>query len=119
VLGLVGAFRASYDAGANKSVFSFSTLLLLFAMIVVGGIHSPKGILLGTALLLYIEQHYVSSGAPRLVALGVIMLVIALTTTDGLAGIPAQIGRALKGRRSDAGVLPPDDAAPTLGGATT
>ena len=70
VLGLVGAFRASYDAGANKSVFDFSTLLLLFAMIVVGGINSPKGILLGTALLQFIEQHFVSWGAPRLILLG-------------------------------------------------
>ena len=55
-------------------MFDFSTLLLLFAMIVVGGINSPKGILLGTALLQFIEQHFVSWGAPRLILLGVIML---------------------------------------------
>ncbi len=97
VLGLVGAFRASYDAGANKSVFDFSTLLILFAMIVVGGISSPKGILIGTGLLLYIEQHYNSSGAPRLIALGVIMLALTLFTTDGLAGLPAQLRRRLAG----------------------
>jgi ABC-type branched-subunit amino acid transport system permease subunit len=112
VLGLVGAFRASYDAGANKSVFDFSTLLLLFAMIVVGGINSPKGILLGTALLQYIEQHYVSWGAPRLILLGTIMLLITLFTTDGLAGIPDQIGRALRGRGAPAA----DDAAPAAMG---
>ena len=106
VLGLVGAFRASYDAGANKSVFDFSTLLLLFAMIVVGGINSPKGILLGTALLQFIEQHYVSWGAPRLILLGVIMLLITLFTTDGLAGIPgadrptAARTRRTRGRRT-------------------
>ena len=101
VLGLVGAFRASYDAGANKSVFDFSTLLLLFAMIVVGGINSPKGILLGTALLQFIEQHFVSWEARRLILLGVIMLVITLFTTDGLAGIPAQIARPCpRARRS-------------------
>ena len=115
VLGLVGAFRASYDAGANKSVFDFSTLLLLFAMIVVGGINSPKGILLGTALLQFIEQHYVSWGAPRLILLGAIMLLITLFTTDGLAGIPDQIGRALRGRGAPAA----DDAAPAaMGGGT-
>ena len=101
VLGLVGAFRASYDAGANKSVFDFSTLLLLFAMIVVGGINSPKGILLGTALLQFIEQHFVSWGAPRLILLGVIMLLITLFTTDGLAGIPdADRAAAARPRRT-------------------
>ena len=115
VLGLVGAFRAGYDAGANKSVFSFSQLLLLFAMIVVGGINSPKGILLGTALLLWIEQHFISWDAPRLILLGAIMLLITLFTTDGLAGIPDQIGRALRSRRG----APPaaeDAAAVTMGG---
>ena len=105
----------SYDAGANKSVFSFSQLLLLFAMIVVGGINSPKGILLGTALLLWIEQHFISWEAPRLILLGAIMLLITLFTTDGLAGIPDQIGRALRSRRG----APPaadDAAAATMGG---
>ncbi len=113
VLGLVGEFRASYDAGANKSVFDFSTLLLLFAMIVVGGINSPKGILLGTALLQFIEQHFVSWGAPRLILLGLFMIVITLFTTDGLAGIPDQIKRLVRGR----GAPSADDAtAATMGG---
>ncbi|MDX6631154.1 MAG: branched-chain amino acid transport system permease protein, partial [Gaiellales bacterium] len=114
VLGLVGAFRAGYDAGANKSVFDFSTLLLLFAMIVVGGINSPKGILLGTALLQFISEHFVSWGAPRLILLGAIMLAITLFTTDGLAGIPDQIGRILRGGH---GAPSADDAAQaTMGG---
>jgi branched-chain amino acid transport system permease protein len=116
VLGLVGAFRASYDAGANKSVFDFSTLLLLFAMIVVGGINSPKGILLGTALLQFISEHFVSWGAPRLILLGAIMLAITLFTTDGLAGIPDQIGRILRGGH---GAPSAEDAAQaTMGGSS-
>ena len=45
-------------------MFDFRTLLLLFAMIVVGGIGSAKGIVLGTALLLYIDQHYADLDAP-------------------------------------------------------
>ena len=99
VLGLVGAFRASYDAGANKSVFDFSTLLLLFAMIVVGGINSAKGILLGTALLQFIEQHFVSWGAPRLDPARRDHAHDHADQTDGLAGIPDQISRALRGPR--------------------
>jgi len=98
---------------AVLGLFDFSTLLLLFAMIVVGGINSPRGILLGTALLQFIEQHYVSWGAPRLILLGVIMLLITLFTTDGLAGIPAQIGRLLRGRGTPAA---DDVAAATMGG---
>jgi len=113
VLGLVGAFRASYDAGANKSVFDFSTLLLLFAMIVVGGINSPKGILLGTALLQFISEHFIGWEARRLILLGVIMLAITLFTTDGLAGIPEQIQRRLRGRGAPAAE---DAAAATMGG---
>jgi hypothetical protein len=41
------------------------------------------------------------------------MLLITLFTTDGLAGIPEQIGRALRGRGAPAA---DDVAAATMGG---
>ena len=73
----------------------------------------PGGYLLGTALLQFIEQHFVSWGAPRLILLGLFMIVITLFTTDGLAGIPDQIKRLVRGR----GAPSADDAtAATMGG---
>ncbi len=91
VLGLLGSFKAANAGSAVPSDFAFTTLLLLFAMIVVGGLNSPRGILIGTALIHFVDQRFIDQGAARFVALGILMLVITLITTNGLAGLPAQI----------------------------
>jgi branched-chain amino acid transport system permease protein len=92
-LGLIGGFYAAFYRGVSPSIFDFDLLLLLLAMTVVGGIDSRRGILAGTALLLFIDQHFLESGPDRLVAIGVIMLVITLLAPDGLGGVPAQLRR--------------------------
>jgi branched-chain amino acid transport system permease protein len=91
VLGLVGSYKAAYAGSAVPSDFAFTTLLILFAMIVVGGLNSPRGILIGTALIHFIDQRFIDQGASRFIALGVMMLIITLVTTNGLAGLPAQV----------------------------
>lgn len=109
VLGLVGGFYVGFYGGVSPNIFSFDTLLLLLAMIVVGGLGSAKGALIGTALLLFIDQHWSGSGAPRLIAIGIIMLGITLGTTRGIVGLPAQIQGYLarrRGRSDDA--IPPE-----------
>ncbi len=127
VLGAVGGYKAAYDGSAVSAAFSFSTLLLLFAMIVVGGINSPRGILLGTILLYQIDDLLLSHGAKRLILLGVLMLVVTLFTTDGLAGLPRQIrnwinagggGGSSSSGSSDGDVPEPDAAEPPPGAAT-
>ena len=58
VLGLIGGFYTGFYGGVSLTIFDFNTLLLLLAMIVVGGVGSAKGAIIGTALLLYIDQTY-------------------------------------------------------------
>jgi branched-chain amino acid transport system permease protein len=109
VLGLVGGFYAASYGGVSPAIFSFDTLLLLLAMIVVGGLGSAKGALLGTALLLFIDFKYSESGAPRLIAIGIIMLAITLGTTRGIVGLPAQLRgywERYRGRRGPPGEEP-------------
>jgi branched-chain amino acid transport system permease protein len=100
VLGLVGGFYAAYYQGVSPSIFDFGQLLLLFAMIVVGGTGTARGVLIGTALLLFIDQHFQYAGAWRLIAIGVLMLVVVLTTDRGIDGIPAQLRVWLRTRRT-------------------
>ena len=100
VLGLVGGFYAAYYQGVSPSIFDFGQLLLLFAMIVIGGMGTARGVLMGTALLLFIDQHFQYAGAWRLIAIGVLMLVITLTTDRGLDGIPAQLRAWLETHRT-------------------
>lgn len=98
VLGLSGAFYASYYKGVSPSIFDFGKLLLLFAMMVVGGMGSARGVLVGTGLLLFVDQHFLSSGPARLIAAGALMLVVTLATDRGLDGLPVQLRRWADGR---------------------
>jgi branched-chain amino acid transport system permease protein len=118
LLGLTGAFYASYYKGVSPSIFDFGKVLLLFAMMVVGGMWSARGVLIGTGLLLFIDQHWLSAGPPRFIAIGALMLLVTLFTERGLAGIPAQIRGwfgTRRGRRAT--VADPDarDEAPGTG----
>jgi branched-chain amino acid transport system permease protein len=102
VLGLIGGFYSGIYGGVGLSIFDFNTLLLLLAMIVVGGIGSAKGAVIGTALLLYINVTYADLDEPawRLVWIGIIMFGVTLLTTRGLVGVPAQIRGYLQRRRA-------------------
>lgn len=100
VLGLVGGFYAAYYQGVSPSIFDFGQVLLLFAMIVVGGMGTARGVLIGTGLLLFIDQHFQYAGAWRLIAIGVLMLAITLTTERGIDGIPAQLRASLETHRT-------------------
>jgi branched-chain amino acid transport system permease protein len=102
VLGLVGAYKGVYTGSADpSSEFNFDTLLFLFAMIVVGGVNSPRGILIGSAILFFIEEHWVGWGANRFILLGALMLVVTLLATNGLVGLPTEARRLLRRRRGE------------------
>lgn len=104
VLGLIGGFYTGFYGGASLTIFDFNTLLLLLAMIVVGGVGSAKGAIIGTALLLYIEETYADINNPawRFVWIGIIMYAITIGTTRGLVGLPAQIRTYVQRRRARA-----------------
>ena len=102
VLGLIGGFYTAFYGGVSLTIFDFNTLLFLLAMIVVGGLGSPKGAIIGTALLLYIDRTYTDISHPewRFIAIGILMLAITLGTTRGLVGIPTQIRTYVQRRRA-------------------
>jgi branched-chain amino acid transport system permease protein len=103
MLGFVGGFYACFYRGISPTIFDFDTLLLLFAMIVVGGLGSARGILIGTGILLFIDQHYLQSGPARLIAAAALMLVVTLFTRRGLVGVPEQVRAWLATRRARRG----------------
>jgi branched-chain amino acid transport system permease protein len=117
VLGLIGGFYTGFYGGASLTIFDFNTLLLLLAMIVVGGVGSAKGAVLGTALLLFIDRTYADLDNPawRFVWIGIIMFGITLGTTRGIVGIPAQIRAFIQRRRARrAGTEEPVSTPPEL-----
>ena len=110
VLGMIGGFYTSFYGGVSLTIFDFNTLLLLFAMIVVGGLGSAKGAIVGTALILYIDRTYADLDRPawRFIWIGIIMFVVTLGTTRGLVGFPAQIRSYVQRRRARGGPGGPD-----------
>jgi branched-chain amino acid transport system permease protein len=124
VLGLIGGFYTGYYGSVSLTIFDFNTLLLLLAMIVVGGVGSAKGAVIGTALLLYIDRTYADLENPawRFVWIGIIMFGITLGTTRGVVGIPSQVRGYIQRRRArraagegEAGAAPPAELeAPSL-----
>lgn len=117
-LGLIGGFYATYFTGASPSLFSMDQLMLLLAMIVIGGIGTSEGAVIGTLIVVTIEQTFIGLGPMRLIIVAGIMLGTVLFTSGGLVGIAAQFDVWRSRRRSErraqqsdrGGEMMPDEA---------
>ena len=103
MLGAAGGFYVSYYKSISPNFFNFSTVLLLFAMVVIGGLNSPRGILIGTMLLMFVDRRFVDVSPPeaRFIFIGLLLLVVTLLASGGLVSVPDQIRHRLmsKGKR--------------------
>ena len=90
-LGGIGGFYATIYKGASPSLFGLDNLLLLLAMIVIGGIGTTEGAVIGTFIVVLFNQVFIGLGPVRLMLVGLIMLGTVLFLRDGLMGIPAQL----------------------------
>ena len=89
-LGAIGGFYATLYKGASPSLFGLDNLLLLLAMIVIGGIGTTEGAVIGTFIVVLFNQVFIDLGPVRLMIVGLIMLGTVLFLRNGLVGIPAQ-----------------------------
>jgi branched-chain amino acid transport system permease protein len=89
-LGFIGGFYAIHFGGASPNLFSFDTLLLSLAMLVIGGIGRAEGAVAGTAIVVFIDRVLIDLGPLRFVLIGAIMLSVVLFLRGGLFGIKAQ-----------------------------
>lgn len=100
-LGAIGAFYAMYYRSISLAVFSLDQLLLLFAMIVIGGLGRSEGAVLGTAIVVLIDKGLISLGPLRIILVTAVMIVVALTARDGLTGIKAQFRNFRNRKKSE------------------
>jgi branched-chain amino acid transport system permease protein len=89
-LGGIGGFYAIVYKGASPSLFGLDNLLLLLAMVVIGGIGTTEGAVVGTFIVVLFNQVFIDLGPVRLMIVGLIMLGTVLFLRGGLMGIPAQ-----------------------------
>jgi hypothetical protein len=102
------------------SSFDFSLSLFFFAAVIVGGLGSMWGSLIGAALLVVIQQEAVSLGGFSEAILGVAVVIVLLLVPGGLASLPRRTRDAISGPRiprrpagAGPGGLPDQPSAPS------
>jgi branched-chain amino acid transport system permease protein len=85
--GLAGAFYAAQFGVVGPVVFSLSMLLFLLSMIVVGGMGTVWGPLLGAAVLMLADEAMREFGDWRDIGLGLILAAFVILLPKGLAGV--------------------------------
>ena len=100
-LGVIGGFYASYYRAASLQLFSVDQVLLLFAMIVIGGVGRAEGAVLGTLVVTIISEWYVDFGARRILLIAALMLAAVLFTRGGVFGLREQWNELREKRRTE------------------
>ncbi|CDX23908.1 Amino acid/amide ABC transporter membrane protein 2, HAAT family [Mesorhizobium sp. ORS 3324] len=84
--GIAGGFYAVHFRVVGPTVFSFSLLLFLIAMIVIGGLGSIWGPLLGAAVLMLADEGMRELSDYRNIGLGLLLAVFVIAWPNGLNG---------------------------------
>jgi branched-chain amino acid transport system permease protein len=98
-LGVVGAFYAMYFRSISPQIFSLDQLLLLFAMMVIGGLGRAEGAVIGAAIVTLIDKGLIELGPPRIILVALIMIGVTIFAREGLTGARDQF-RDFRRRKS-------------------
>ena len=120
-LGFIGGFYAAHFRGASPNLFTFDTMLLSLAMLVIGGIGRAEGAVIGTLIVVFIDRVLLDLGPLRFMLIGLLMLGVVLFLRTGLFGIKDQFRAWRDKKKSEAratraekgGEMLPEEAAET------
>jgi len=84
--GIGGSLFAHYTAYLNPSSFTFITSFYLIIMIVVGGLGSIEGSILGAILITVVLEAFRSLSEFRLVGFSILLVLVMLYRPQGLMG---------------------------------
>jgi branched-chain amino acid transport system permease protein len=84
--GLAGAVYAGHFRFAGPSLFEFSSLMFVLAMVIVGGLGSTWGPLIGAAAIMIVVEITKELGDARAIVLGLALILFVLFLPKGLAG---------------------------------
>lgn len=85
--GLAGALNAPIQTAIDPFLFSPAISLQLFVMVILGGLGSIYGAVLGAALVTWLITTVSGNGSWALTILGAIVVVFMAVMPDGLSGI--------------------------------
>jgi branched-chain amino acid transport system permease protein len=84
IAGIAGAFFAQYFGTISPSVMGLGPLSLFVAMLVVGGLGTFWGPMLGTALIVVVSEYLRDFDEARLIIVGLILLLTIVLAPRGL-----------------------------------
>ena len=87
IAGIAGAFYAHYFGVISPSVMGLAPMALFVAMLVVGGLGTFGGPIVGTALITVVSEYLRDFQEARLIIVGLILLVTIVVAPRGL--VPA------------------------------
>jgi branched-chain amino acid transport system permease protein len=96
--GLAGYVFALYNGIVEPDSFDFSLSLLFFAAVIVGGMASIWGSLLGAALLVVVQQESVAVQSYSEAIVGLAVVVVLLLVPGGLAALPRRVAGLVRRR---------------------
>ena len=101
--GLAGGLYAAHFQAIGPGLLSLSQLMFIIAIVVVGGVGTFWGPLVGTVVLVAADELMREAGEFRTLGLGVIIAVSIILMPKGLVGRLTDLGRWIN-RRNSAGL---------------
>lgn len=106
VAGNTGALFASFQDSVFPNNFDFPQLVIVYCMVILGGLGNIVGVILGAIVLSILPEFLREYGAYRMMSYGLILIVLMALRPQGIMG---EIGFLVRGRkrleRDETGVL--------------
>ena len=96
--GVAGALLAAFETVIDPNLFRPDLSFQLFLMVVLGGLGSLPGAVIGTAVIEWLMQLVPGTADVALTALGVMVVVFMAALPDGLAAVPRLVAGGLPTR---------------------
>lgn len=96
IAGATGAFFASFQDSVFPNNFDFPQLVIVYCMVILGGLGNVAGVILGAVLLSILPEFLREYGAYRMMFYGLILIVLMALRPQGIMGSVGFLSRARK-----------------------
>jgi branched-chain amino acid transport system permease protein len=116
--GIAGALYVSYNQSISPSVMGLTPLSVYVTMLVIGGLGTSMGPIVGTILVQIVATLLVTHPSAEFTILGLFLLVVVIFVPDGLVGLIARYWRKVAAWAAEDEQVQGTPAAATAGTAT-
>ena len=96
IAGWTGAIFASFQDSVFPNNFDFPQLVIVYCMVILGGLGNVPGVILGAVLLSILPEFLREYGAYRMMTYGLILIVLMALRPQGIMGSFGFLTRARK-----------------------